>query len=338
MRRVPSTLLRGLFGMLAVGALLLSACSDSDNVPDAAADTTSAATTVPETSTPETSAPDTTVADTTPSTITPDPSRPFTLFTPTSYQEGTPMPLVILLHGYGASGDIQEAYFQVQPLAEEKGFLYVHPDGTKNQVGDQFWNATDACCSFGSTVDDVSYITGIIDQVSAERDVDPKRIYVMGHSNGGFMSYRMACELSGRVAAIASLAGATFDDPTKCAPDHPVSVLQVHGTADGTIAYEGGATPVINATFPGAVQSVTTWAGYDGCDTTPKATGTTFDLEVNLAGEETSVQAFDGCPDGIAVELWTIDGGAHIPGIAFPDGSHPLTDGMIDFLLAHPKP
>ena len=112
----------------------------------------------------------------------------------------------------------------------------------------------------------------------------------------------------------------------------------MHGTADETIAYEGGSTPVINATYPSALQSVTTWAGYDGCDTTPTATGQTFDFETNIAGEETSVQEFGGCPTGIAVQLWSVDGGAHIPGITFPDGSHPLTDRIIDFLLAHPKP
>lgn len=324
--------------LLLLGATALTACSGSDAGSSTATEA-SVTTAAPDTTAPDTTAtPDTTAPDTTAAPVTPDPSRPFDLFTPTSYQDGTPMPLVILLHGYGASGAIQEAYFQVQPLAEEKGFLYVHPDGTKNQVGDQFWNATDACCSFGSTVDDVAYITGIIDQVSAERDVDPKRIYVMGHSNGGFMSYRMACELSGRVAAIASLAGATFDDPSKCTPDEPVSVLQVHGTADGTISYDGGSTPVINSKYPSALQTVTNWAGYNGCDATPTATGQTLDLEANIAGEETSVQEFAGCPTGVAVQLWSIEGGAHIPGIAFPDGSHHLTDGIIDFLLAHPKP
>jgi polyhydroxybutyrate depolymerase len=248
------------------------------------------------------------------------------------------MPLVILLHGYGASAVIQEAYFQVKPLAEEKGFLYVAADGTTNIRGDQFWKATDACCGFGATdVDDVAYLTAIIDQVSADRDVDPKRIYLMGHSNGGFMSYRMACDLSGRVAAIASLAGATFADTEQCAPDEPVSVLQVHGTADGTIAFDGGTIPVVNTTFPGARTSVTTWAGYDGCDGTLEPTGATLDLEANLAGAETTVDEFGGCPAGVSVELWTIVGGAHIPGITFPDGSNRLSSGIVDFLLAHPK-
>lgn len=326
--------------LLLVGALALTACSD-----DAAESaTTDPSTTVtPDTSAPDTTAPDTTTPGTsspdTSAPLPPDPARPYELFTPSSYTEGTPMPLVLLLHGYGASGAIQEAYFQVQPLAEERGFLFVSADGTKNLRGDQFWNATDACCGFGtSDVDDVAYLTAIIDQVSADRDVDPKRIYLMGHSNGGFMSYRMACDLSDRVAAIASLAGATFDDPAKCTPDEPVSVLQVHGTADGTIAYDGGTIPVVGTSFPGARTSVTTWAGYDGCDSTLQPDGTTLDLEPNLAGEETTVEEFGGCPDGVAVQLWSLEGGAHIPGIAFPDGSHPMTEGMVDFLLAHPKP
>ena len=168
-----------------------------------------------------------------------DASRPFTLFTPSSYRDDTPMPLVILLHGLGRSGEIVEAYFQLQPLAESRGFLYVHPDGTPHPAGDRFWDATDACCGLGSTADDVTYLTSIIDQVSATRNVDPSRVYVMGHSNGGFMSYRMACDAAERIAAIASVAGATWADTSKCNPSEPVSVLQVHGTADVAVKYDG---------------------------------------------------------------------------------------------------
>ena len=90
------------------------------------------------------------------------------------------MPLVILLHGLGQSGTIVEAYFQLRPLAESRGFLYVHPDGTPHPAGDRFWDATDACCGLGSTADDVAYLTSIIDQVGATRNIDPSRVYVMG--------------------------------------------------------------------------------------------------------------------------------------------------------------
>ncbi|MSX92973.1 MAG: prolyl oligopeptidase family serine peptidase, partial [Actinobacteria bacterium] len=201
--------------LLAVAFTFAAGCSTSSGADTAA---TAPTTTIVA---PDTVAPDTTpVVDTSP--VVPDPTRPFDVFVPSSYTKGTAMPLVVLLHGYGATGPIQEAYFGVQALAESEGFLYVHPTGTTNSLGKAFWNATDACCGYQTTVDDVAYLTGILDSVSAQYDVDPKRIYFMGHSNGGFMSYRMACELSGRVAAIASLAGATFLDAAKCNPSEPV--------------------------------------------------------------------------------------------------------------------
>jgi len=331
--------MRRTFLLLAASLSLLAACSSSSDSGAQSHDTTQVTTTAVA---PDTSAPQTTTAvtdlPTTTAAAAPDPTRPYKVFVPTTYTKGTAMPLVVLLHGYGASGDIQEAYFQVEPLAEAKGFLYAHLDGTKNQRGDQFWNATDACCGFGTSVDDVAYVTAVIDDISTNYDIDPKRIFLMGHSNGGFMSYRMACDKSDRIAAIASLAGATFDDTKKCAPSEPVSVLQVHGTADGTISYTGGVIPVVNGTYPGAEQSVANWATYNGCSGSRTPSSPALDLEPTLADAESQRSAIDGCPSGVAVELITVNGGAHIPGIVFPDGSHHITEQMVDFLLAHPKP
>jgi polyhydroxybutyrate depolymerase len=247
------------------------------------------------------------------------------------------MPLVILLHGFGASGAIQEAYFQLQPLAESRGFLYVHPDGTVNQIGRTFWNATTGCCGVGSDVDDVGYVLSIIDAVSAQYEVDPKRVFLMGHSNGGFMSYRLACEASDRIAAIASLAGATYLDQAACDPSEPVSVLQVHGTADETIAYEGGELPFMPDGFPSARQTVSSWAQYNGCGATATPSEEGLDLDQTLPGPETVTETFDGCPAGIDVALWTVEGGSHIPTIALAAPPYPMSEGMIDFLLAHPK-
>ena len=296
--------------ILLVGIVALTACANSSST----ADTPSFATMVAS-----------------------DASRPFTLFTPSSYRDDTPMPLVILLHGLGQSGEIVEAYFQLQPLAESRGFLYVHPDGTPHPAGDRFWDATDACCGLGSTADDVTYLTSIIDQVSATRNVDPSRVYVMGHSNGGFMSYRMACDAAERIAAIASVAGATWADTSKCNPSEPVSVLQVHGTADVAVKYDG-ATPPDTGAYPGAATSVATWADYDGCHDRSLDTAGTLDLDSALPGEETVLTRVDGCPDGIGLELWTVQGGSHNPDIRFADGSRPLSAGIIEWLFAHPKP
>ena len=348
-----------------VVALGFAACSGSDSdsadttsatTPSTEAETTVAATTpettVPETTTPETTAPETTAPETTepsPSSSEPDSTtetiaessgandeltadRPYDVFVPTGYDAAAPTPLVLLLHGYTASGDIQEAFFKFEPLAESRGFLYVHPDGTVDAAGQQHWNATDACCAFGTDApDDAAYLMAIIEQVSAEYNVDPKAIFLAGHSNGGFMSYRMACQHADTIAGIASLAGATFADTTDCTPSEPVSVLQIHGTSDETIAYDGGS--IAGVDYPSAPQTVESWVTYNGCDTTPTITADALDLDGGIDGAESDAEAFGGCEQGSEVELWTIDGGSHIPDITAD-----FSVGVIDFLLAHPKP
>lgn len=248
--------------------------------------------------------------------------RPVELFVPSSYDEATPAPLLILLHGYGVSGQIQEILFELEPVAEARGMLYAHPDGTVDESGSKFWNATDQCCDFdGTGIDDSGYLLGLVDEIAAEYNVDDKRIYFAGHSNGHFMSYRMACDHSGRIAAIAGLAGATFEDSSKCEASDPVSILHVHGTADEAVPYELAAQP-----------SAEMWADYDGCDAEPLS-ARDIDLESQIEGAETSVLVWEGCDAGGAVELWTIEGGSHIPNLS-PD----FGDKIVDWLLTHPKP
>lgn len=258
--------------------------------------------------------------------------RPVEVFVPSSYVDGTAMPLVLLLHGYTATAEIQEAYLQVEPLAEELGFLYVRPQGTDDPTGEAFWNATDACCNFyGSSVDDSAYLRAVIDEVGERLTVDPSRVFLIGHSNGGFMSYRMACDHADAIAAIASLAGATFAVPDDCAPSEPVATLQIHGTSDSTILYEGG--ELVGSPYPGAETTVATWAAYGGCDGEPTDLPAR-DLDTTLPGDESAVVGWtDGCDPGGGAELWTIEGGAHVPSLT-PD----FTRQVLTWLLAHPKP
>ena len=145
------------------------------------------------------------------------------------------------------------------------------------------------------------------------------------------MSYRMACEHADKIAAIASLAGATFADVDRCQPSEPVNVLQIHGTADSVIGYEGG--DILGNEFPSAPTTVATWASYNGCDPTLQSDETRLDLEANLPDTDTTVAGFADCPAGGDVELWTIEDGAHSPLL-----SATFTEQVIDFLLAHPKP
>ncbi len=257
---------------------------------------------------------------------------PVRIYVPSSYDPETPAPLVMLLHGYSATGQIQEDYLQFAPVADEFGFLYLHPDGLEDLLGNQYWNATDACCdAFGADPDDSGYLRALIEEIRLQLNVDDRRVYIGGHSNGGFMAYRMACDHSDIVAATISIAGATFLDPTDCTPTEPVHVLHIHGTADETIFYDGGC--LINC-YPGAIQSIETWAAYDGCTIVADNSAKPIDIDAGIPGNETLITTYNtNCDEGGSAELWTIVGGAHVP-----DFVDDFSFKVAEYLYAHPKP
>jgi polyhydroxybutyrate depolymerase len=262
----------------------------------------------------------------------PTADRPYTLKVPEGTDRDQPLPLVVLLHGYTSNGAQQAAYFGLPAEADRSGFLLAFPDGTRDRFGNRFWNATDACCDFfGSGVDDVAYLDAVIDDIAAQHPVDPARIFLVGHSNGAFMSHRYACDRSDRVAAIVTLAGMQWKDQAHCETSSPVSVLHVHGRNDSTVRYEGGSTP--KGLYPGAVETVQHWAAKDSCEGSLVATGRKLDLDSSVVGDETVEEAQSGCPSGLALNLWTIEGGGHVP--AFNEQWAPA---IWSFLVAHPKP
>lgn len=251
---------------------------------------------------------------------------------PESYSASEAHPLIILLHGYTSSGRSQDSYFQVSDLADDYGFLFAAPDGVREPSGDEnrFWNASDACCNFfGLEVDDSGYIRSIIDEMKQRYNVDENRVFLIGHSNGGFMSFRMAYEHSDAVAAIASLAGANHMEQRE-APENPVHILQIHGTNDETIGYQGG--DIQDNRYPSALQSVRRWASYNGCS--QNGVGRELrDLEASLPGHESGVLKFEvGCESGGSAELWTIASGTHVPVL-----SDTFAAQVVEWLLAHPK-
>lgn len=254
------------------------------------------------------------------------------LIIPANYASDVPTPLIVLLHGYGSSGERQDSYMKFSALADRYGFLLATPDGTEEPAGDKnrYWNASKACCNFfGSEQDDSAYVLSIIDTVKKEFSVDERRVYLIGHSNGGFMSYRAAYDHSDVIAGIASLAGAEATD-AQAAPANPVHVLQIHGTADGTIAYAG--SDIRGNAYPGAVETVERWAAYNGCALEGSVIAT-LDLERELAGLETTATRYGGsCKAGGSTELWTIAEGAHIPAL-----SDTFSEKVVEWLLARQK-
>ncbi len=258
---------------------------------------------------------------------------PVPLTVPAGYDAGVPTPLIVSLHGYSSSGEGHDRGWRISALADRYGFITIAPDGSREAGGNRnpYWNASSACCNFeGTDIDDSAYLSGIIDQIRASYNVDASLIYVIGHSNGGFMSYRMAYEHSDMVAAIVSLAGANHIEQRE-APPHPVHVLQIHGTDDTTIAYRGG--EIQENRYPGAFASVRRWAQYNGCDGSV-ASREMRDLDASLPGHETGVMKINaGCKDGGSAELWTISDGGHSPVYSDTWGEQ-----IVEWLLAHPKP
>ncbi len=250
--------------------------------------------------------------------------RPADIHAPETLTAGKQYPLVVVLHGYGANGFTQYAFFGAGTLVAEDKALVIAPDGTTSSIGKQFWNADPACCDFdGTKPDDVGYIGSLIEEISAAYPVDKNQVYVLGHSNGGYMAYRMACERADLIAAIGSLAGNAATTASACNPSKPVSVLHMHGTADDTV-------PFLEGNY-GAVPSVTQWATHDGCGATREPT-VTLDLDTAVPGDETHGEATAGCPSGVAVDLWTMEGSGHIPvfnGTAAP--------AIFDWLSAHKR-
>jgi polyhydroxybutyrate depolymerase len=194
--------------------------------------------------------------------------RPAAYILPDNYEDTLEMPLLVLLHGYTGTAVGQDTYFGLSEVTKAEGVMLVMPDGKVNTLGYQYWNATDACCDiFGSGVDDVAYIGGLIEEAITHFNIDEKRVYLVGHSNGGFMSMRMACDRSDLIAGVVNFGGSSWHDPAMCGDPDPVAVLQVHGDWDTVILYNGKA--------PKAPDSSVTEVDNAGC--LNDACGTEFD-------------------------------------------------------------
>ena len=326
-RRAPSRFRHAVAqGVGAACLLLLAACSDSNNSTDNAliAPTPPALTGCADTnscfSNPE---------------LQIGGERPAQVQIPSNYTTTTRYPLLILLHGFGAFGSVQSSYLGLDVRVDSKQYVLVTPDGTENASGRRFWNATLACCAFSEEemlVDDVGYIRGLITEAAATYSIDPQRIGLVGHSNGGFMALRMACEASDLVTSVVSLAGSTFADDTSCAPaTYPVSVLAMHGDEDATILYEG--SQIAGDEYPGALETTRRFAAHAGCNDAPMM-APNLDVLGGVDGAETEVLESTGCAGGADVTLWTLVDGPHIP---YPWVAS-STDLMLDWIVEHRRP
>lgn len=225
---------------------------------------------------------------------------------------GEKLPFILWLHGLGASGELLRSALQVDALAERYRFAFACPDGTMDSMLRRFWNASAGCCDFDHQgIDHVIRLTNILQQAQRQPDIDPKRLFVIGFSNGGFMAHRLACSNGAHLAGIASMAGLGPSPGEACNPARPVRILEIHGGSDNIVRPEGGRLfdAPNNPEHPALRVTVDAWAQRNQCASLPP-TSKTVDLIPNLTGKETTELSFAQC--AASVELWTIAGGGHM--------------------------
>ena len=233
--------------------------------------------------------------------------RNYIVYVPASYNSANPMPLVISFHGYGSNATNNFNASDFNGIADTAGFIVVYPQGALRQ-GSTHWNV--GGWVFGSTVDDLGFTDALIDTVSSNYSVDSNRIYSVGISNGGYMSILLACQLSHRIAAVAAIAGSmTFQTFNACNPQHPTPLMQIHGTADGFVPYNGNIfwTKSINAVLQ-------YWSSYNNCC----SAATTINLpDLNTTDSSTvEYSIYNGGDNGTTVEHYKVVGGGHTwPGL-----------------------
>jgi len=257
---------------------------------------------------------------------------PARLRLPATLQAGERVPLLLVLHGFGVSSSLLIAKAGLNAIADEKRFAYLAPEGTRDALGRPFWNAGKSCCDLDHTgVDDVKRLRDLLDANLGNAAVDPKRVFIIGYSNGGFMAQRLACDVGNHIAGVISVAGAAPSSEVSCTQASSLAVLEIHGDADPIVHYAGGT--VFDRTdveaHPSATATVAFWAQQLSC-TLGLRDAEPIDIEPHLEGRETTVHRYDGCRGW--VELWKVQGGGHYVAL-----QPPALAAIWGFVQAHPK-
>ncbi len=265
--------------------------------------------------------------------------RSYSLYVPASVNWNQPVAVVFVFHGGTGNAENAIRMSGFNDVADQNGFIAVYPNGTGRLSNDKLltWNGGD-CCGWAQeqNVDDVGFVRAIVADLQSLANIDAKRIYATGMSNGGILSQRLACEATDIFAAIAPVSG-TLNFPT-CKPSQPISVIEFHGTADQHIPYDGGFGPesLVNVDFASVQDSVGFWTSFNGCDSQPQ-TDSFSDIQHEV---------WTGCAGPTSVELYTILGGGHAwpggqggwAGSDQPTQTISASQLIWEFFAAHPKP
>ena len=224
-------------------------------------------------------------------------NREYIIYVPKSYDRTSSIPLVLNFHGFGGSASEFMNYADMRSLAESEIFILAYPQGSYLN-GASHWNACPTGNGNKSTADDFGFIESMINEISSSYNLDMKRLYAAGYSNGGMMAYGLAHYKSDLIAAVASVSGAMLDclGPTS----HPIPIIHFHGTSDGIIPYNG------NLEWNSVQTTLDYWIEFNNTNTNP-----TISKEISL--EMTIENYIYGQGDrSVSVEHYKYIGGDHV--------------------------
>lgn len=231
--------------------------------------------------------------------------RKYLLYVPESYDPSVPTPLVFNIHGFVQWPANQMRVSGWNELADKYGFIVVYPSGTGFPLR---WRVTEDPENPGGPEKEIAFFSNLIDKLVDEYNIDPSRIYANGLSNGGGMALLLACQLSDRITAVGSVAGAFFFDFEECQPQRPVPAIFFHGQADEVVPYDGGPSERFDQPFPKITEFVYYYAKKNGCDPDP--------TKVMDTANTTGIR-FSECTENAEVMFYTIADGGH----TWPGGS-----------------
>ena len=226
-------------------------------------------------------------------------NREYLVHFPRDYDSSIALPVVFNLHGYGGYAMDHLAYADMRSLSDQEGFILVYPQGSCLD-GNPHWNSFLSGSDNKSDAEDIDFFSALINEISNNYNVDSDRIYACGYSNGGMMSYALACALSERVAAIGSISGTMLDWPEVCSPTHPMPVIIFHGTNDDVLPYEG------NSEFTSVSYAVDYWTSFNELGASPSQT----DIFSN-GSRVVEYESYGPGLNGVSLDLYRVIRGEH---------------------------
>jgi polyhydroxybutyrate depolymerase len=248
-------------------------------------------------------------------------ARTYTLNLPPDYYESANFSLVIAMHGGGGDAAQFESTSLLTAKANAAKFIVVYPEGVKSTgvLGARTWNAG-GCCDYArdNNIDDVKFIGLLIDKLVSTYKINPKKVYATGHSNGGMLSYRLACEMANKITAIAT-SGCSMVVTQPCNASRAVPVLHMHSVLDARVPYTGG-IGITNAYYPPLDSVLNAWSLKNSCATT---------AQVLVDNSNYKLTKWSNCSNNVTIQYYlTKDGGHAWPG-GLPGGPNSDTPSVV---------